>query len=94
MNDDIHNLKQLRIYQQRQEQGIYILLPDFQSKPYDVKGIITEETNEIPEQYKMLTKDIPEKKVREYLKTLGILERVVGTINKDNLPIDIDKYIR
>lgn len=61
MNDDIHNLKQLRIYQQRQEQGIYILLPDFQSKPYDVKGIITEETNEIPEQYKMLTKDIPEK---------------------------------
>lgn len=42
----------------------------------------------------MLTKDIPEKKVREYLKTLGILERVVGTINKDNLPIDIDKYIR
>lgn len=94
MNDDIHNLKQLRIYQQRQEQGIYILLPDFKSKPYDVKGIITEETNEIPEQYKMLTKDIPEKKVREYLKTLGILERVVGTINKDNLPIDIDKYIR
>lgn len=94
MNDDIHNLKQLRIYQQRQEQGIYILLPDFQSKPYDVKGIITEETNEIPEQYKMLTKDISEKKLREYLKTLGILERVVGTINKDNLPIDIDKYIR
>lgn len=94
MNDDIHNLKQLRIYQQRQEQGIYILLPDFKSKPYDVKGIITEETNEIPEQYKMLTKDIPEEKLREYLKTLGILERVVGTINKDNLPIDIDKYIR
>lgn len=94
MNDDIHNLKQLRIYQKRQEQGIYILLPDLQSKPYDVKGIITEETNEIPEQYKMLIKDIPEKKLREYLKTLGILEKVVGTINKDNLPIDMDKYIR
>lgn len=94
MNDDIHNLKQLRIYQQRQEQGIYILIPDLYSKHYDVRGIITEETNEIPEQYKMLIKNIPENKLREYLKMLGISEKVIGTINKDNSPIDIDKCIR
>lgn len=93
MNDDIHNLKQLRICQKRQGKGIYILLPDFQSKPYEVKGIITEETSEIPEQYKMLMKAIPEEKLRAYLKSLGILERIVGTISKDNLPIDIDQYI-
>lgn len=93
MNDDIHDLKQLRIYQKRQEQGIYILLTNLQSKPCDVKGIITRETNEIPEQYKMLIKDIPESKLREYLRMLGISEQVIGTINKDNLPIDIDKYI-
>lgn len=54
---------------------------------------ITEETSEIPEQYKMLMKAIPEEKLRAYLKSLGILERIVGTISKDNLPIDIDQYI-
>lgn len=93
MNDDIHNLKQLRIYQKRQEQGIYILLPNLQLKPYDIKGIITRETEEIPEQYKMLTRNIPESKLREYLKMLGISEQVIGTINKDNIPIDLDEYI-
>lgn len=94
MNDDIHNLKQLRIYQKRQEQRIYILLPDLQLKPYDIKGIITEETEEIPEEYKMLIKDIPENKLRGYLKMLGISEKVISTIDKDNLPIDMNQYIR
>lgn len=93
MNDDIHNLKQLRICQKRQGKGIYILLPNLQLKPCDVKGIITEETSEIPEEYKILIKSIPEEKLRAYLKSLGILERIVGTISKDNLPIDIDQYI-
>ena len=41
----------------------------------------------------MLMKAIPEEKLRAYLKSLGILERIVGTISKDNLPIDIDQYI-
>ena len=41
----------------------------------------------------MLIKAIPEDKLRSYLKSLGILERIVGTISKDDLPIDIDQYI-
>ena len=94
MNDDIRNLKQLRIYQKRQEQGIYILLPDLQLKPYDIKGIVTEETEEIPEEYKMLIKHIPKNKLRGYLKMLGISEKVISTIDKDNLPIDMNQYIR
>ena len=93
MNDDIHNLKQLRICQKRQGKGIYILLPDLQANPHDIKGIITEETSDIPKEYRMLTKSIPEEKLRAYLKSLGILERTVGTISKDNLPIDIEQYI-
>ncbi|MCI9063130.1 MAG: NUDIX domain-containing protein [Clostridia bacterium] len=94
MNDDIHNIKQLRIYQKRKNQGMYILVSDYQSKEYNASGIITEEDEQIPEEYKMLTKNIPKEKLREYLRILGISEKVVGTINKNDIPMDLDSYIR
>ncbi len=94
MNDDIHDIKQLRIHLKKQDQGMYILLPDFQSRPFQIKGIITRETDEIPEEYKMLIKVLPESKLKEYLKMLGISEQIIGTIDKDNLPIDLEDYIK
>ncbi len=94
MNDEIHHLKQLRICQEKYGKKIYIILPDFESKPDTVIGVVTEESYEMPSQFKMATKYIPENKLREYLKTLGISEKVVGKINKDNSPIEIDKYIK
>lgn len=94
MNDDIHNLKQLRIQLKRGEENLYILVKDFDSEDYDVSGVITRRTNEIPVEYEELVKHIPEDKLREILGTLGILEKVVRKINKEDSPIDLDFYIK
>lgn len=94
INDDIHALKQLRIQLRRGEENLYILVRDFDSEDYGVSGVITRRTNEIPVEYEELVKHIPEDKLREILGTLGILEKVVRKINKDNCPIDLDFYIK
>ena len=94
INDDIHALKQLRIQLRRGEEKLYILVSDFDLEDYGVSGVITRRTNEIPVEYEKLVKHIPEDKLREILETLGILEKVVRKINKDNCPIDLDFYIK
>lgn len=94
INDDIHALKQLRIQLRRGEEKLYILVSNFDLEDYGVSGVITRRTNEIPVEYEELVKHIPEDKLREILGTLGILEKVVRKINKEDSPIDLDFYIK
>ena len=70
------------------------MVSNFDLEDYGVSGVITRRTNEIPVEYEKLVKHIPEDKLREILGTLGILEKVVRKINKDNCPIDLDFYIK
>ena len=94
MNDDIHNLKQLRIQLKRGKENLYILVRGLDSEDYGVSGVRTRRTNEIPAEYEELARHITEEKLRDILKTLGILEKEVGKINKGNSPIDLDGYIK
>ena len=91
MNDDINGTKQLWIRLKKQEETMYILLPDLQTKPIDVKGVITRKAKEIPAPFEYLKQYISESKLKNYLENVGIYD-IIGLIDRDNSPIDVDKY--
>ncbi len=88
--DTSHKVSRLRIKQQKGKQVIYVLLPDGESNPHKVYGVLTETTEEIPETYSKWVKDIPKEKLKEFLESLGILEQEIGRFGGEDCPIDLD----